>query len=170
MTGSRLHIWDESLPCQRVATPIHDHRFAFESTVLLGHLIHVEYDFQYSGKGGHRIYTPQRTPGTEDTKLVAMSDEAGRGYPLTRSRLDVIPGESYAFAAREFHETVYVGLTATLFRKTGESGAPPRILCSVDQEPDNDFHRDEQDVEALWTLIGRVLSEMGKLGDVPLCR
>jgi hypothetical protein len=31
--------------------------------------------------------------------------------------------------------------------------ATPRVLVPVDAEPDNSFSREEQDIDALWTLI-----------------
>jgi len=41
---SRLHIWgDPRIPKQKVATPIHDHVFGFESTIIVGRVISLTY-------------------------------------------------------------------------------------------------------------------------------
>ena len=53
----RLHVWDPAYPLpQKVATPIHDHRFAFESLVLYGTQKHVTYNITITYNS--RIVTP----------------------------------------------------------------------------------------------------------------
>ena len=151
----RLHIWDEDVPRQVVATPIHDHVFALRSSVLMGTLIHEELEPIEVGQGTHKIYRAQQEEGTQNTILVP---DDGEVLLKVEQRLCLAEGSIYTFPAWKLHQTDHVGLTATVMNKVNAPSdyGRPRVLVRVGSEPDNDFHRDGFDQEFLWGYIERV--------------
>lgn len=157
----RLHIWDEGLPRQVVATPIHDHVFDLKSNVLLGTLIHEELaPIPAVGNGTHRIYRAQQEKGTQNTIL--LPDE-GSVFLGIVERLVLGAGSLYTFPAWKLHQTDHVGLTATVMDKVNapKGYGRPRVLVPVGSEPDNEFHRDGFDPEFLWSYVERVCEAVG---------
>lgn len=165
-THLRLHVWDDSIPCQAISTPIHDHRFGFESFILMGELINIEYKVAPVPEGAplapgtyYHLYTPVTRQG-EDTVLVKMKPDVEylAGAISTQHHL---AGDTYTFEAREFHETLFQGLTATLMRKIIEYPRhSPRIACPSHTKPDNDFNRYMIDMKKMWELVEMVSLEV----------
>ncbi len=156
---SRLHIWgDPRIPSQKVATPIHNHVFGFESTILVGRVINVVYMVRVCKRGDYRVYTPWIREG-EDTTLVPTATRVA-AHP---SRIDMIDrrtsARTYDLLVGEFHETVAPdGPAATIIIKddmTQAQGAAakPGVLVPVDQKPDNNFNRYNADEDLLWRII-----------------
>jgi hypothetical protein len=150
----RLHVWDESIPRQTVATPVHDHVFALKSRVIAGTLIHevlepIEGDT-------HRIFRAQQEEGTQNTILVP---DEGTVALKVAERFVLPAGVEYEFPAWELHQTDHRGLTATIMEKIDapQEYGRPRVLVPTGQEPDNEFKRDGIDPETLWPLIERAL-------------
>lgn len=152
----RLHIWDESIPRQVVATPIHDHVFELHSTVIVGTLIHEELTpFVSEEYGTHKVYRAKQEPGTENTILVP---DEGLVRLHVDQRLILGAGSIYIFPAWKLHQTDHIGFTATVMHKIDaptEYGRP-RVLVEIGSEPDNAFHRDGFDPELLWPYIEKV--------------
>ena len=148
----RLHIWDEGLPKQVVATPIHDHVFSLRSRVLLGTLIHEELTPVDAFHGSHKIYRAQRQEGTQNTILVPDEGEVNLSV---EQRLILVAGSIYTFPAWKLHQTNHRELTVTLMDKINapDTYGNPRVLVPVGSEPDNDFHRDSFDEEFLWSVV-----------------
>jgi hypothetical protein len=148
----RLHIWDDSLPRQKIATPIHDHVFDLRSEVLCGTLIHEELKPIEVGQGTHKIYRAVQEEGTQNTVLIP---DEGEVLLKTEQRLCLAAGSLYTFPAWHLHESSSLGFTATLMRKENapDSYGRPRVLVRVGQEPDNEFHRDGFDPECLWKYV-----------------
>ncbi len=158
---SRLHIWSDDLPtAQRVNTAIHNHRFSFNSSVLLGTLINKEYRFLTGGAGAYKLYHPESREG-QSTELVAtgqLGDFKLRGDNVLQA------GEEYRFRAGDFHETQWEGLTATYFHKTMiHHGFEPSVACKIDEEPDNDFDRYEGEGVELWYFVDQVMEKVAPL-------
>ncbi len=154
--GSRLNVWDPSLYglAQSIRTGIHDHRFSFISEVIYGVQVHQPYEVVSGDE--YEIYTPVRRGDTEDTKLVRSM--AGRFSFVANHRLEIPRGNSYEFMFGLFHDTVPIGLTATLMGKTKvEKLWTPRVACRVGEKPDNGFNRDLVDKADLWSSIENVL-------------
>lgn len=164
----RLHIWEEAIPCQATNTPIHDHRFGFESLILTGTLVNVSYEAIPESRGEHvsygrlhRLYNPVVRNG-EDTVLVPAEDEE---VWMLRQTVDYHPaGSEYSFEAFDFHETRYQGLTATLLRKIIEYPRHvPRVACLSHLKPDNDFDRYKADRDLMWAIVNEVSLEVRRL-------
>lgn len=156
--NNRVHIWGHpAVPCQTTPTPIHNHRFGFESTTLCGRMVNIRYAL-LRGQS-HDILRPTIREG-EDTVL----DRTGERVRTTVVDSDeCFAGETYTMDPGEFHETFVTGLTVTVMRKTQETDAVPQVLCRSGQEPDNQFYRyaeenrkaSEQAVADAWELLSK---------------
>jgi hypothetical protein len=168
-TGTRrLHVWDDDVPRQAVATPIHDHVFDLESLVLCGTLVHEELSLVAHAAGPWHVYRARREEGTQNTTLQRPS--LARFDVRTEQRLILLPGSVYRFPAERLHQTEHRGLTATVMQKLNApaSYGEPRVLVPVAEEPDNDFHRDGHDTDALWVLIYAALEAADSWALAPL--
>jgi hypothetical protein len=152
----RLHVWDEDIPRQTVATPIHDHVFSLRSTVLVGTLIHEELEESPRDAGTHQTYVARQEPGTQNTILVP---EPWQCDLEVVQRLILAAGSVYTFPAWKLHQTDHRDTTMTIMSKINapESYGRPRVLVPVGSEPDNEFHRDGFDEEYLWEFIEKAL-------------
>ena len=150
----RLHIFSEDLPRQEVATPIHDHVFDMRSEVIYGTLIHEELEpvLAQVTDGTHQIYVAKQLEGTQNTILEPLD---GNVYLNVVQRLILGTGSIYTFPAWHLHQTEHRSFTATIMEKVNAptSYGRPRVLVPIDQEPDNDFHRDAFDEEFLWSFV-----------------
>ena len=153
----RLHIWHPDLPHQTSWSPIHDHRFSFESWGLLGRLENVEMDAVYTPLGPYRVHAVRKgrllpTPHACTTRVVRH--EA------------ILPGMRYVCDIGQLHESVPRGLAATLFHKTIVDPAyPVRVLGLRGEAPDNGYDRaNALPLEGLRTLVWEVLSLIRKSG------
>jgi hypothetical protein len=150
----RLHVWpDGPIVKQATDSPIHDHRFAFESYVLRGMLTHIEYEWwQDQTKPTHRLHVVKPPkPGLTPT------DETG--FLKIHSQYRLGADSAYTFGARRFHQSIGHGLTATVMVKTKNYPEyDPRVLCPIGQVPDNDFNRaTSNDPALLWGYIERAV-------------
>jgi hypothetical protein len=159
----RLHVWHENLPRQKVATPIHDHVFDMQSTVILGTLIHEEFTWRRHPDGDFLFYQARREEGTQNTTLQPALPLSSGTVPVfikRTQRLVMLPGSTYFFPSGRLHLSDHVGLTATIMEKINSPSGygSPRVLVPVGQEPDNEFHRDAHDVDMLWRYVAAALS------------
>lgn len=158
----RLHIWnptDVELPRQKTASPVHNHVFDMESTVIKGSLTQV-------------LYVLDEDPSEDDItheKYIAEYDGLNSvlvasdivGNLMEQERFDVKAGESYTQPAFTFHDSVPASdLVVTLMEKQEIHEGEATILIPVGQEPDNEYDRtlglsDEQ----LWQAIDASLNE-----------
>ena len=161
---SRLHIWgDHRIPKQKVPTPIHDHVFGFESTVIVGRVINVVYAVEAREHGDYRVYVPKirvhEDTILEPTSMQVVADPIHvdmTDWQSSSRKYGIIPGE--------FHETVAPdGPAATIIIKDDDTQAQgndkvlPRVLCPITQEPDNEFNRYDADEDLLWRIIEQTL-------------
>lgn len=153
----RLHVWDDDVPRQKVATPIHDHVFTLVSYVLCGTLIHEEFDtFPDYHKPSHEVWEARREEGTQNTTL-QPTQQCVRIESV--QRLLLLPESVYRFPALTYHQSDHIGTTATIMEKVNPPGSygTPRVLVPMGKDPDNDFHRDNFDVRWLWQIIERAI-------------
>lgn len=152
----RLHVWpDGPIRHQRTSSPIHDHRFGFESTVICGVLHNVCYEFLWGGESGgsvtHQVYAA-REGKLWPTEICGTPRELYHQVVSAGGRYHARPGE--------LHESRAEGLTATVMVRTELSRLyVPRVLCPVGEPPDNGFDRESaEEPEVLWGYIGRALA------------
>lgn len=147
--GGKIHVWDNRLPKQKVATPIHNHNHGFTSTILHGGLHMIEYRVAIvlPGISTHTKYYPhQAIPRKgKDTRLEAVGDPV----ILTNQREFYLqPGSYYEFPLdmRVYHHVEpmwsekYMVITY-VDRSTPEVNDLPTVLVRQDRKPDNEFNR-----------------------------
>lgn len=155
----RLHVWgDPRVPRQSMPSTIHDHTFSFSSRVYVGQLVHREIDIEHNDDGAYQLYRAVTNHG-EDTRLV--NSKSRYDVLITREYL-LRSGDTYQFAAREFHETVAPWLCVTVIDKDGptlsQGGPNPNVLVPFGLEPDNTFDRYQTSPELLWQVVDEALS------------
>lgn len=155
----RLHVWHPELPRRSCFehSSIHDHRFDFASTVLVGsmanHVYYVTRDsdegefVQYLHEGkrspnGGRPWTPD---GNIDLELVRSST--------------ISAGQCYLSTAYVFHRTEALGngKVATLMHKTHEFSQGAHSTCLAGVQPDTDFDRFQWSASQLWEIVRDVI-------------
>lgn len=162
--GQRLHVWHPDLPRRSCFehSAIHNHRFSFESKVLIGEQINIDYRAISADDDAatHRLYLHQgpRTanggrPWTPNAPVIMTE----------KSRLTITAGGEYFMHAYEFHRTEPGGdgRVATLMRKLGEGKAGAMSSCRIGIEPDVDFDRFQLSPAELWAYVIDVLGSHG---------
>ena len=150
----RFHVWDDNpLPKQKTDNTIHDHVFDMHSTVLIGKLEHITFNFEVSSNGLYQVYTANYK--SKENSILEASGIIGNLKEVGRSEVT-----NYHFPAFEFHDSKAYGLTATIMRKEKSYEGTPRILCPVGVPPDNSFNRDSVDETILWEPIIKVLKTL----------
>lgn len=155
--GSRLHIWAAQLPRgQKFNTPIHDHTFDFDSTILFGTLLHTVYAFVPDNRGAFDLYAARPWLTGDETTLENLEVRGDMQIMETHE----FPATSrYQFRAGWFHETNFKGaglnnMTVTMMTKTEKNLRPhARVACPVGEVPDNDFRRDSVPQELLMRYV-----------------
>ena len=155
--GLRVHVWGHpDIPRQVNPTPMHNHRFGFESRVLEGCMVNTELTFAETvlddSAGTHIAYecVPR---DDEDTELVPAKNK--RPFLLMDAKSTVIHrGSTYETKPVEFHETIPQGPTITLMQKKGLTDvAPPLVMVPVGLKPSNEFDRYEaMDTDRAWGI------------------
>ncbi len=155
--AGRLHIWPfPALTAQSVSTQIHNHRFSFESWVLLGRTLDVRYEVFHTYNPAEVTHVAHEAVAREkeDTVLLPISSEATCQARRTAVRL-LEAGDHYYFPPFEYHEHLPTRTTvATLMLKRREFlDYRPRVLVPIGMEPDNDFNRYQVSRDLLWQVI-----------------
>lgn len=164
----RLHIWHPNMHGQNVSTQIHNHTFGFESEVMYGGIINNVFDVIHSDDvtEAMHICEAESVPGSEDTILVKIPD--GLVDVQLKYTKYITVGKKYYFPPFEYHETIPVGFSATVMRKTiTTSGYKARVLCDVDKEPDNDFSRYSLKEDGLWAIVDELLQSLKSKYNLP---
>jgi hypothetical protein len=155
----RLHVWPEKkLLTQKVYTGIHNHKFSLESEILIGCLKHIQYTVSENNiDGEYQLYNAVPREG-QDTEMVLFN--AGKKYDFINPQtFEMQKGSKYDFPHSLFHESIGIGLTATLLTKTlSLKHLPALIACKVGKNPDNEFNRYQIDSELLWVLVEEVFN------------
>lgn len=150
--GERIHVFGHPrLPRQTVSTPIHNHRFGFESRVLRGVLVNLTWAFSFerSYRATHQGYVAQPRMD-EDTELVPVGE---MGVLMLLKHEVIVEGRSYTMRPRQFHQSMADEPTVTHMRKTDQLDLEPTVLCRKGMTPDNAFNRYDLDEPALWRIL-----------------
>lgn len=153
----RLHVWRNDLPRQKVYTPVHNHRFDFISTTVVGALTNMTFEFQKPSLGSpHRRWVVRHNAESEETQLMSTQDLIG----LTATNITLVrPGDGYEFYAGAFHETGYIHNTVTIIDKSAPvEGIESAVMIPEGIEPDNTFTRAVPNINQLRNKIKEALS------------
>jgi hypothetical protein len=163
--NQRLHVWHPELPRRTCIehSAIHNHRFDFDfdSTILVGEQINIEYADLPSTSAAfiretHELYLHEG----------ARTARGGRPW-VPNGRVDmrqtyrsVIPaGSTYRMKAYDFHRTEPGGdgKVATIMKKGWEGKVGAQSSCVIGIEPDVDFDRFQWLSAQLWEVVSDVL-------------
>ena len=172
----RLHVWHPDLPRRRCFehSQVHDHRFSFESHVLVGSMENTKYE---------ALLVPEtrliRFAGDEATHMSYRHEGPRTRFgnrPWTpagerRVRADhhetLKAGDVYYMSAFHFHSTRALGdgKVVTLMRKlTEDDRRGATSLCSLGVEPDVDFDRLQAPPALLWGFVVDALGDVDSAG------
>lgn len=163
-SNNRLHVWHPDLPRRSCwqHSGIHNHRWYFESTVIVG--TQVNHAFSVMGES----FDPKRKP-THLSYLHNEARQAGGGRPWTPFQKVVVDpigtqivraGEKYSVAQYSFHSTEPGGdgRVATIIKKWPAGDDAAQSLCRIGVVPDTDFDRFKWAPDDLWAVVREVLS------------
>lgn len=159
--SQRLHVWHPELPRRQcfAHSQIHDHRFSFDSRVLIEEMENLLYSvvegsiidathvcYRHEGprtESGNRPWNPEA--------FVCASLE---------SIASIKAGGSYFMPAYVCHATRPLGdgRLATIMKKTRiHESYDARSLCAVNVKPDADFDRQQLSEGEMWSFVLEVL-------------
>lgn len=156
---TRLHIWTPYLPATRVQNArIHDHRFLFESTVLVGALIQTEFEVTPDDeRGPHGLYQQGAGHSDKSTPL----EYVGGCHMAQSNQYRIFAGETYRFGGpNKYHDSSPADgeLAVSLMRKVNVvDGYRARMVALNDEKPDHAFEN-QPDEEILRKVCREVLS------------
>ncbi len=164
----RLHVWHPGLPRRRCweASSIHDHRFGFDSLVLVGRQINRTYAFEPCLDEAQQTHIGYLHEGPR----TAFGNRPWVPHLRLRqsmivSREEVVAGQTYHMLPYVYHSTEPGGdgRVATLMRKTSEASEGAHSLCLKNVEPDADFNRFQLAPSQLWPFVEDVLGAAAML-------
>lgn len=161
--NQRLHVWHPELPRRACFehSAIHNHRFDFESRVLVGTQINIEFaDFPPTSACFHQE--------THELFLHEGARTACGGRPwVPNGRVDmrqlrvqpITAGSTYRMKAYDFHRTEPGGdgKVATILKKGWEGQKGAQSSCVIGIEPDTDFDRFQWSPAPLWEIVADVM-------------
>lgn len=155
-----LHVWHPELPRRSCFqhSAIHDHRFDFVSTILVGSMANYEFEFEQVGQGEggfiQYLHEGKRLPNGGRPWM----PDGDIKLSLNRS-FEISAGQIYTSKAYVFHMTKPLGSgkVATIMRKTDEFSRGAHSTCRVGIEPDSTFDRYQWSTTKLWEIVSDVL-------------
>lgn len=152
----RIHVWHPALPRRECFdwSGIHNHRFSFRSTVLVGEQLNQRADLILHPEGTHDVISHD---GPRSERGGRLSFVAGRVNVQLRELERYEPGQSYVMPELEYHHTPNSGVVVTLMEKLSEGSIH---ACSVVERPhqfDQEFDRFQLSPEQLWALAVEAL-------------
>lgn len=162
--GQRLHVWHPDLPRRSCFefSAIHNHRFDFTSTVLVGTQINIDYgDIP---EGAYHNVTPTHVLYLHEGARSANGGRPwtpnGKAHMSELERTEINAGSSYQMKAYRFHRTEPGGdgKVATIMTKGQEGPKGAQSSCLIGIEPDTDFDRFQLSPAQLWAYAIDVLS------------
>lgn len=148
----RLHVWHPDLPRRSCFawSAIHNHRFGFRSTVLIGQQVNRRYTVVADPVGSHDRISHDGPRGEKGGRLSYVAERvavwAGRDESYG-------PGASYTMSPLEYHETPNSGIVVTLMEKLHEGTIHASSLIEHGREFDQSFDRFQLSADDLWAVV-----------------
>lgn len=133
----RVHIWDKALvlPGMAESGNMHNHRFDFSSTVLVGSLCHSEVYMALDPKGTHAMYDFVHARAHTDENRTELRP-TGERYDVSLRSVHFEPGEYYEFARGHFHTTTLVTeMAVTIIQKRRQCSTRAQVLAPANTQP-----------------------------------
>lgn len=163
----RMHVWHPDLPRRACFefSPIHNHRFSFRSTVLVGTQVNrrynvIEIDPANAVLGAHETHDRISHDGPRGPEGGRISFVAGGAIVSVLPDELYLPGEAYEMPIGQYHETPNSGVVVTLMEKLEESTdfhASTLIECG--HTFDQGFNRFQWTEMKLWGVVLDALRE-----------
>lgn len=150
--NKRLHVWHPALPrrsCYKHSA-IHNHRFSFRSTVLVGTQINRRYAVRDDYMGSHDLISHD---GPRSEKGGRLSYVAGRVRAEALTDEVYEAGQSYEMPALHYHETPNSGVVVTLMEKLHEGQIHASSLIEHGRVFDQQFDRFQMPEVAMWAVV-----------------
>jgi hypothetical protein len=156
--NQRLHVWHPDLPKRSCFehSAIHDHRFSFISSVLVGTQINHAYKCIKDVDGEYDLYLHE---GKRMAGGGRPWDLDGRANLILSRTTHIHAGSAYDTDAYEYHRTEAGGdgKVATIMIKTWEGKDGAHSTCLHGVSPDTDFDRYQWTPSKLWEIVSDVL-------------
>lgn len=151
----RMHVWHPDLPRRACYewSAIHNHRFSFRSTVLVGEQVNRRYNVIQleAGHGTHDRVSHDGPRGPEGGRLSFVAGGAAISDLLDEQ---YCAGESYEMPISQYHETPNSGVVITIMEKLRESTAfHASTLIERGHTFDQAFDRYQLPSERLWQFV-----------------
>lgn len=160
----RMHVWHPELPrrdCYEWSA-IHNHRFAFRSTVLVGQQVNRRYNVidrapnSFAGTHDRISHDGPRSPRGGRESFVA-------GRVIASALPDEVyePGDSYEMPMLQYHETPNSGVVVTIMEKLAEGTVHASTLIERGSPVPfhQDFDRFQMSEDQLWEIVVAALKE-----------
>lgn len=148
----RIHVWHPDLPRRSCFhhSAIHNHRFSFRSTVLIGEQVNQRYAVWPSEHGSYDRISHDG-PRSEKGGRLSFVDGRVNIEPLSREHYG--PGESYDMPALHYHETPNAAYCVTLMEKLVEGPVHASSLITHGEEFDQSFDRFQMTPADMWAIF-----------------
>nr|WP_231982325.1 hypothetical protein [Pseudomonas sp. bs2935] len=159
----RMHVWHPELPRRACFehSAIHNHRFDFDSLVIVGTQINVEFAELPPAaacfkQATHELYIHE---GARSARGGRPWVRNGTVEMLQTSRQAIAAGSMYRMRAYDFHQTEPGGdgKVATILKKGWEGQQGAQSSCVIGIEPDGDFDRYQWSPAQLWEIVADVM-------------
>lgn len=148
----RLHVWHPELPRRRCFehSAIHNHRFSFRSTVLVGVQVNQRYAVTGDVDGSHDRISHDGPRSPKGGRLSYVAERVSVS-PLREERY--VAGCSYVMPELHYHETPNTGVVVTLLEKLTEGTEHASSLITHGHEFDQDFDRFQMSDDRMWAIF-----------------
>ncbi len=151
--GQRIHVWHPALPRRKCHqhSSIHDHRFGFVSTVLVGRQVNQFYRIDPLDDPTHTAYLHEGERTVYGNR--PWTPHFNVALAPVGPRQVIEAGESYTVNPYILHATDCQDVCVTLIKKTviGDQGA--HSFCEIGVTPDVDFDRKQWPEKYLWKIF-----------------
>jgi hypothetical protein len=156
----RLHVWHPELPRRscHAWSAIHNHRFAFRSTVLVGQQMNRRFVVAAQPDGSHDRISHDGPRSDKGGRLSYVAERV-QVWPSATERYG--PGDSYVMQPLDYHDTPNSGVVVTLMQKLREGDVHASSLIEHGRAFDQGFDRFQMDANALWAVVVDALKHGG---------
>jgi hypothetical protein len=151
--GQRLHVWHPDLPRRSCydQSSIHNHRFGFQSRVLIGTQVNQTAMVREIEFGDYDIISHD---GPRSEKGARLSYVSGCADVILLPKSSYGPETSYQMKPFEYHCTPCEGIVVTLMTKTSEDKERHASSLIVrGHEFDQSFDRFQLSPDQLWSFV-----------------
>jgi hypothetical protein len=148
----RLHVWHPDLPRRRCfeRSAIHNHRFSFISTVLVGTQVNRTFKVEETDEGSHDLIShdgPRSEKGGRESYVAGRVGVEIDGYEFYEA------GRSYMMPMLGYHDTPNDGIVITVLEKLEEGTVHACSLIEHGHEFDQTFDRFQLAPDQLWAFV-----------------